>query len=111
MTPSVTLSRHLKLETVEIEASASVDGQGKPTYLSPVDVLARVLRQDKAVIDRDGSQLRTVLALWIPADAALLPKENYRVTWEDEKFIVATIKDVKDRNAQLVHRRVRCRRE
>ncbi len=111
MSPSVLLSRHLKLETIEVEAFDRVDGQGKATYLSPVDVDCRVLQQHKEAFDRAGSRIRTDLTLWVPPDAALLPNEQDRVTWTSKTYIAVDVKHVKDRDAQLTHRRVRCRKE
>jgi len=111
MTGSITLSRHLKLETVEVEAFTAVDAQGEPSYNTFVDVEVRVLRQDKTVVQADGSLLRTELTIWFPPDAALLASRNDRVTWESEKFIAEIVKDVKTRAAKLAHRRVQCRRE
>ena len=72
--------------------------------------LKELQSQDKLVAAADGSQLRTELTIWFPPDAALLGNERDRITWETETFIVETVKDVKGRNAKLIHRRVRCRR-
>ncbi|KKL08631.1 hypothetical protein LCGC14_2573940 [marine sediment metagenome] len=108
---SVTLSRHVALETVSVEAFLTVDGQGLPTYDSPVDVDARVLQQTKLVVAADGSRIKTALSLWVPSGAALMPDEQDRVTWSSKIYIVMDVKHVKDRDAQTIHRRVRCRRE
>ena len=108
---SVTLSRHVALETVSVEAFLTVDGQGLPTYDSPVDVDARVLQQTKLVVAVDGSRTKTSLSLWVPNGAALMPDEQDRVVWSSRNYIVVDVKHVKDRDAQTIHRRVRCRRE
>lgn len=107
----VILDRHLKLETVQVEEFSAVDGQGKPSYTSPVDVEARVIRQDKLVVLADGSQITTQLTVWFPGGTTPLLDNRDRVTFSGELFIVMQTKDVKDRDAQLAHRRVRCRRE
>ena len=108
---SVILGTHLKLETVGIEAFTGVDEQGTPAYGTSVDYDARIVRTDKGVIGADGSKLRTQLTLWIPFDAEVaFPDERDRVTFDATEFIVAEVKDVKDRNAVVQHRRVRCRR-
>ncbi len=111
MSGSVALLRHVTLETIEAEVFASVDGQGTPSYDSPMDVEARVLRQDKFTATGDGSMLKTQLTLWIPASEATQPGEQDRITYEDEQFIVAIVKEVKDSTAAVTHRRLRCRRE
>ena len=107
---SVIIERHLQLETVEVECFTGVDGQGAPSYAEAFDITARAVRQVKEVVGDDGSRMRTSLTLWIPPDADVLPDERDRVTYDSTAFIVAEVKDVKDRNAQRVHRRCRCRR-
>ncbi len=109
---SVILDRHLTLETVGIEAHTGVDAQGAPAYDTSVDYDVRVVRQDKVIITADGSKLRTQLTLWVPFDATVaFPDERDRVTLGGITFIVAEVKDVKDSNAVIHHRRCRCRRE
>ena len=104
---SVAMSRHLTLETVQVEQWLTVDGQGKPTYDTPVDIEARITRQDRVVLGAEGSYVQKELALWVPPDAAVLPNEHDRLTYGGEVFYVLQVKDIKDRNAQLVHRRLR----
>ena len=111
MAKSVTLARHLTLETMQVEEMTGLDGQGKPSYNTPVDVDARITREDKLSMRADGSYVKTNLTAWVPADAAIIPDEQYRVTYASIAFIVEMVKDVKNRNAELVHRRLRCRRE
>jgi hypothetical protein len=111
MTSSVVLGRLLTLETLPVEVFSSVDGQGKPTYDTPVDIEARVLRQDKFVTLANGSQLRTQLTVWVPPDAIVIPGERDRLEWDDELFIVVLFKEVKNRDAAVTHYRLRCRRE
>lgn len=109
---SVILDRHVTLETVGVERFAGVDGQGLPTYDTSIDFDVRAVRQDKVVIAADGSKLRTELTLWVPFDADVaFPDERARVTFDSATFIVAEVKDVKDSNARIHHRRCRCRRE
>ena len=108
---SVTLGRHLTLETVQVETALGVDGQGARTYDTPVDVEVRAVRQARMLLQTDGSSIRTVLSLWVPPDAALLPDEQDRITYESKTYFAVEVKDVKGRDAQLVHRRVRCQRE
>ncbi|KKL19138.1 hypothetical protein LCGC14_2468520 [marine sediment metagenome] len=112
MSGSVSLGRHVTLETIGVEVFLNVDGiEGAPAYDTPVSVQARVLRQDKVLWLGDGSHTTTVLTVWFPQDTSPLPDHRARLEWEDEFFIIEQVKDVKDRNATLVHRRVRCRRE
>lgn len=108
---SVTLARHVKLEDLPVEQFTTTDGQGKPSYAASVTIKARVLRQDKLAVAADGSRVRTNLTVWVPPNATVLPDERARVTWETSTFIVVMVKDVKGRDAQLLHRRIRCRRE
>jgi len=104
---SVTLNRHVVLETVQVEVRTGVDGQGMPAYDSPVDIDVRLTRQDRVVMRPDGTYMQLELTVWVPADAAVLPNEHDRLTYGGEQFIVLQVKDVKDRAAQLVHRRLR----
>jgi hypothetical protein len=108
---SVILDRHLTLETISVEQQSGVDGQGRPAYAAAVEIEARVLRQDKVVLMGDGTQQRTQLSVWVPADEDYLPVETDRITYSSEQFIVAEMKEVKDGKAQAVHRRLRCRQE
>lgn len=111
MAGSIVLARHLKLETVQVEEPTGIDAQGKPTYDSPVDIEARLVREDKMTMKADGSYVQTNLTAWVPADETVLPDTRYRLTYSSETFIVEHKKDVKNRNAVLVHRRIRCRKE
>ncbi len=108
---SFTLNRDLTLEVVAVETFASLDGQGLPTYNTSADINARAVRKNELVTLGDGSQINTVLSVWVPPDAAVLPVEQDRLTFESIKFIVVQLKNVKGRDAVLVHRRLRCRRE
>jgi hypothetical protein len=111
MSGSVSLSRHITLETIEVEEFLSEDIEGAPTYDTPVSVEARVLRQDKVLWLGDGTHTTTVLTVWFPPDSSPLPDHRARLEWEDEFFIIIAVKDVKGMDATLAHRRVRCRRE
>ncbi len=108
---SVALARHWVLETVQVESALAFDGQGARTYDTPVDVEVKAARQTKMVLQTDGSSIRTVLTLWVPADAALLPNEQDRITWQSNTYIAVDVKHVNGRDGQLVHRRARCKRE
>ena len=96
---------------MELEVFDTIDGQGKPSYLTPVEVEGRVLRQDKFIVVGDGSKLKTELTIWVPGTETTLPSEKDRITYDSKTFIVAVIKEVKRGDATVVHRRVRCRRE
>jgi hypothetical protein len=104
---SVVLNRHVTLETVQIEQRLGLDDQGKPTYDTPVDIDVRIIRQDRVVMRPDGTTMQLELTVWVPADAAVLPNEHDRLTYNNETFFVLQVKDVKDRASQLVHRRLR----
>ncbi len=110
MTRSVALSRMITLETFDVEVYNGVDQQGLPSYDTEVEVEGRVKREDKLVVDSDGSNIKAELTIWVPAREAVLPDQRDRVTYESKTYIVVQVKDVKGRDAQRIHRRVRCRR-
>ena len=110
MTRSVVLSRMITMETFDLEVYNGVDHQGVPSYDTEVEVEGRVKREDKMIVDSDGSDIKTELTIWIPEREAVLPDQRDRVTYESKTYIVVQLKDVKGRDAQRIHRRVRCRR-
>ncbi len=111
MTRSVVLSRWVTLEAFTLEVYKGVDHQGAPSYDSEVEVDGRVKREDKMVVDSDGSNIKAELTIWVPEKEAVLPDQRDRVTYSSTTYIVVQVKDVKGRDAQRIHRRVRCRRE
>jgi len=111
MTSSVVLGRHWTLETVQVEQQVGLDGQGKPTYDTPVDIEAHVTWEDRVVVERGGTFTRTALTVYVPADAAVLPVRYDRLTYDGNVVHVLQVKDVKNRQAQLIYRRLRTTQE
>jgi len=111
MNESVLLARHLTLSDLTLEVLTGVDGQGAPTYDTPVAIQARAVRENKVVDGPDGTRIMTDLMLYVPGTEAVLPNSQDRVGLGTETFIVVVTKDINDSSATCVARRVRCRRE
>lgn len=103
---SVILSRHAELELVEVEQQAGVDGQGKPTYNSPVEIAARVKEQTRATVATDGSRIRADVVLWVPTGEPLLPEIDDRITWQGRALIVVDVKNSDAFDGTLIYRRL-----
>lgn len=76
-------SAHSGLEDVVIERPAALDGQGLPSYDSPVVVKMFVLREQSVVRQANGDELQAIASLWCGADQPMLPQEQDRVTTAD----------------------------
>lgn len=100
---SVTLKRHGTLQTVQVLAYASVDGQGKPTYAASVNISGRVVREDVVVRAANGEDIRTVATVWVDGAQSPLPKVDDKLQLADglvgivvERVDGRTIQDVLD---------------
>lgn len=124
MTRILRTTRRLPLEIVQLERYDGMDGQGMPSYDTPVDVDANVVEYDAAtpgttgrafVTTPDGSRIDTPLTLYMRGDAAVVPNEQDRITLADERtFIVAERKAVsglRRRRTEPDHFRLRLRKE
>jgi len=108
---TVTLSRRVQLETVEIEVYAGRDGQGMASYDSAVEIEARVVREDAVVMISGGTEVKTVLTLWVPGDQSPLPGDQDRITYESEAYVVVDRKEGKTLKGVIDHVRAQCREE
>lgn len=101
-----------RLSKITVEMREGFDDrQGIPVYGDPVEIDARVVREDRETLSTEGDYIRTQLSLWILPDEQAVPREGDRVTYADEAFIGAESKEVKAVNGELAHTRTRCRRE
>jgi len=107
---SILVGRHATT-TVELEEWAGSDGQGKPTYDSPVEITVRIRYRASSIIDGDGTRVSTSVMAWVPADQTPMPEEDDRITWNDSTFIVVEVKDVLDLGGDLQFRKIKCREE
>jgi len=86
---SVSLKRHAKLESVTWQARTGIDGQGKPSYVSPGTVLQAHVERDQEVIKASsGEEVKIVATVWFDY-AASLPAVDDRLVLSDLTGIVA----------------------
>jgi len=117
MTESVLFARHLVLSTVAVAVHQSIDGQGKPTFATAVNIRARALRKRRVVVQADGTglspgtKLVVDLTLWIPAGQPVFPDYQDRATYDAIVYLVIDVADVNGSDGNLVFRRVHCQRE
>jgi hypothetical protein len=116
-------TQRLPLLTLQYEVQTGVDGQGKPSYDSAVDLDANVVEYDAAqfgrgeqyVIADDGSRVETPLTLYVRGDSSVVPATKARVTLaDDRRFIVMEVKPVAGLmrlHTEPDHYRVRCKVE
>jgi hypothetical protein len=76
-------SAHTGLETVTIERPSALDGQGLPSYDSPVAVLMFVLREQSVVRQANGDEVQAIASMWCGADQPMLPQEQDRLVTSD----------------------------
>lgn len=99
-------------ETVLVHAMVGVDGQGKPQYNTPVEIVARVVRESVLVPASDGSMVKSIATTWVDADQVLLPKEQDQLEFEDDTLVIVIERmDRKQLGGTLDHVRLRCRTE
>jgi hypothetical protein len=116
--------RRLPKETLEYEPFAGLDGQGSPSYDTPISFEANVLEYDPTgsgssrghqfVNKADGSLIRTPLTLYVAGDAASVPAEQDRITVDATNYIVmerAKVSGLRYSRNSPNHYRLRCRRE
>lgn len=108
---SVLLARHLTLQSISVEVLDGVNGQGLPSYDSPVDIDARVLRQDKMSVAGTGSDVKTQLTVYVPNTESVIPNEQDRITFEGSTYIVVEHKEVRLFSGVVSHTRLQCRDE
>jgi len=100
------------LETVSLEVLTGVDGQGKPTYATAVNVQARTVREDMMVKLGNGSEVRTSATLWFEASTSPMPGEQDRLTLLDGlKGIVVEVMVGKALGGKIDHVRLKIREE
>lgn len=116
-------TRSLPKETWELERFAGLDGQGKPSYASPVDFDADVVEGDPAarrdgnqyLTDTSGSRILVRRTLYIEGDEPNIPDEQDRVGPPGgTKFIVAeksSYRGLRYARGEEDHFRVRVRDE
>jgi hypothetical protein len=115
-------TQSLPKETLQWEPFDGYDGEGKPSYGSPLDFEANVLEYDPSgfsgrtfVTNADGSVTHVPLCLYIQGDEENVPNQEDRVTLGDDRtFIVVDKKIVhglRYTHAQPDHYRLRCRIE
>lgn len=84
---TVTLRRQASTEDLTLEVQTGIDGQGQPSYDSPVTISAHVVRVVEDLRDiqtRAGlATLRSVATIWVDAEQDPLPEINDRITTED----------------------------
>lgn len=103
------VARHA-IDTVSLEVAGPPDGQGQPSYGSPVSVMARVVLEDETAVDPDGTEVKTQLTLWVP-EGETWPEEGDRLTWQGESYIVVERKERSSLITGSDHVRVRAREE
>ncbi len=113
-------TRLLAKETIQVSAFLELDGQGMPSYATPVDVEANVVFQAPGtgvdfVITASGSKLYAPLMVYVEGDAPYLPLEQdmIEVGSQDQRtWIVAERKEprgLRMQRDQLDHVRLQCR--
>jgi len=87
---SVSLKRHARLESVTWQAANGIDGQGKPTFVTPGTVLqAHVERNQEVVRLGTGEEVRIVATLWFDAaQSTTLPTSDDKLVLSDMTGIV-----------------------
>src|SRR5690242_16320853 len=95
---------------VSVDKVLGVDGQGKPQYATPVDILARVVHQVTLIQRPDGSTINADATMWIDGQQPLLPDRQDQITLADGTlYEVLERKDGVTLNGGLDHIRVMCR--
>lgn len=113
------ISRIMNLETISVEVFAEYDGEGAPSYSSPIEIQAHAKATDAFVTnpagstDQTGEKVSAPLTLWVPPDAEVIPGEQDRITRGSEVFIgieLTSPRRLKSSTASFDHYRLRCRR-
>lgn len=67
------------LETVQLEVRGGVDGQGMPTYGSPIDILARVVIKEDVVRTPAGQSVRVIATVFVGGEQDPIPQFDDRI--------------------------------
>jgi hypothetical protein len=111
MSVSVLFARGMLLTTVEVEVRGALDGQGKPSYATPVTIEARTRLETRMLRQPAGTHTTSDLTVYVPDGQVLMPGVQDRLTAASVFYIVAEIKDVRTiRTGNLVYRRLLCYR-
>lgn len=109
---SVRLARGEGVEVISLEQMLTVSKQGKPSYDSPIDLDARVVREDALVKLGNGSEVRTTVTLWLEGSQTPLPRNQDRITTADGLVgIVVEVLQRKRLDGSLDHVRARLREQ
>ena len=115
--------KRLPKETVSWEAFSGLDGQGSPSYASPVELEAKVFPYDttmrgqgeRFVVMENGSRIETPLTLYIDGESESVPGEQDRITIDSDRSFIVVEKQVASRldysRFEPSHYRLRCRVE
>jgi hypothetical protein len=120
MTRILQVTRNLPREDLTYEPFLDNDGQGLPSYGTPVSFEANVLEYSPSfegaqfVTDRGGSKHRLAITLWIVGDAANVPQEEDRINRPslEQTFIATEVNVVQGlwyTTAEADHYEIRCR--
>jgi len=110
------ISRIMDLETISVEVFDDYDGEGAPSYSSPIEIEAHAKATDAFVTNPEGStdqKVKAPLTLWVPPDAEVIPGEQDRITRGLEVFIgieLTSPRRLKASTSSPDHYRLRCRR-
>src|SRR3954469_13241290 len=85
------------VSTISVQAAASLDGQGRPSYGAATSLKARVVREINSVRNPSGEQIGTAVTCYIPAgQSASMPNNDDQVTCPDG--FVGIVVERKDEN-------------
>ena len=107
---SLLRSQFVRLEAVQIQRPASLDGQGRPAYGPVLNATARVVLGEQEAINPAGSEDRFDLTAWFPLQNNL-PRKGDRLTYEGKRYRVADIYEGKRFSGDVQHVRAICREE
>jgi hypothetical protein len=107
---SVLLERGIGTETVGVEALGAW-AEGKPTYGSSVEVNAAVVREDRVIRRKDGSEELTTLTVLVDGGETYLPLRGDRVTPSDGPHIVVQRHEAKTLSGAVDHVMLLCREQ
>ena len=69
------------VDAVDVEVRTGQDGQGAPSYDTPVEIDARVVEEEDVARNADGVEVRTTLTVFVDPDQSVIPAEQDRLTW------------------------------
>lgn len=107
------LSSGVGFESVQAEATAALDIQGKPGYVAQVTIKARVVRGESVVRKPDGSETVAIAELWVDVTQPALPLEEWRLTMPSDGLVGIVIERLERRTLTGVvdHIKLKLRRE